>query len=255
MRTNTCQYCRGQHSIQAFISHSNSDKALANLVRDYCCLADVYPLLFEMPQGTSLPASVQIISELNKSSIYFALLGPEVSKRTWTQVWMAFEAGVFSRTQNLQQRQAMFLIEDITQSNDAAIPFCQTAILLDFADAKSWSSIKTLLTLLNPTILLDRKLLRESNRLRLSNLIILDFQCPNPSCRSKYQIHVWVGQRAKRRSGIPLAPRSFSIKCSVCRDSANIQLMGSASGPPNWVAKSRRPRPYKLPLSHISRLV
>lgn len=259
----SCKYCGRRHLRQAFISHSRSDKPLASRVQDCCCEADIYPVLFEMPREVSAPASVQIVSELVKSSVYFSLLGPEVSKRAWTQAWMAFEGGVFGMAhgvqsqpwQKSQRMPTMFLIEDISQSNDAAVPLCDIALLLDFADAKSWLSIRTLLSLLSPTVTLDPVLLAESNRLRLQNLFILDYRCPNPNCRSIYQIHIWMGQRAKRQLGTPDPPRSFSIKCSMCRRSANVRLVESASGPPNWDTTSRQPRPDKLPLPHISRLV
>lgn len=256
----SCEYCGKPHSIQAFISHSGSDRLLANKIREYCCLAGVHPLLFRMPEGASSPASVQIIDELEKSSVYLALLGPEVSKRPWTQAWMAFEDGVFTRFRRQPSSAhntipSMFLIEDISQSNDAAMPFFETALLIDFADAESWPAVKTVLSLLNPVIPLNRELLVESNRLRLQNLVQVRFQCPNTKCKSSYEILIWMGPRATRRSGIPNPPRRFSIKCSACRLSVNIELRPSESGPPNFSTKTWQPRPTSLPLMHISRLV
>jgi len=261
----SCQYCGKQHSTQAFISHSASDKAIAKTAQTYCCQADVFPLLFEMPSNVSASASGQIIAELEKSSVYLAVLGPEVSRRSWTQAWMAFECGFFLKARNVhvqpkqspRQLPKMFLIEDISQSNDAAIPFFEVALLLDFADVTSWSSMKTLLRLINPAIRGDQKLWAESNNIRLRNLAILPgFRCPNPKCNHLCEVHIWIGKRVKRLQGItPDPPRTFSIKCPVCRRPANVEIIKSSSVPPDWDTKSRQPRSSRLPLPHISRLV
>lgn len=260
----TCGYCGKKHLIQAFISHSSSDKPLARTIQDYFCQAGIYPFLFKMPISKQKQAASIILKELAKSSIYIFLLGPEVSKYTWTQAWMAFEDGVFiglrkrrtSSYNRIYKIPSMFLIEDISQSNNAAVPFFDTAILLDFADIKSWSAIKILFGLINPFIPLNSNLLVESNNLRLQNLLNLQqFHCPNKNCNRVYNIHIWMGRRAKRRLGIPNPSRRFSVKCSTCRSSVNIELKKSPTGPPNFYTKTWQPRHTNLPLMHISRLV
>ena len=213
-----------------------------------------------MPKGVSASASRQIVEELSKSSAYLILLGPEVSKRPWTQAWISYEDGVFTAfANNVHQTPykspTMFLVEDISQCSDAALPFFETALLLDFSDVESWPAAKTVLKLINPTIPLNHGLLVESNSLRLQNLAILRFQCPNTKCNSSYDIHIWMGRRVKRRLGIPNPPRSFSMKCSVCRSSVNIRLKKSQSGPPCWNTVPKLPRSNSLPLTHIARLV
>lgn len=256
----TCRICGKKHPMQAFISHSSLDIRLVSRICHYCCHAGVSPFLYEMPTDVSAQASRQIVKELIKSSAFLALLGPEVSKRPWTQAWMAFEDGVFTtlrdqRSSAVYTIPAIFLIEDISQSSDAAMPFLEVALLLDFSDIESWPAVKTVLSLLNPAILLNRELLGAINRLRLENLIVLKFQCPCPKCKSNYEILIWIGPRARRKTGIPNPPRRFSIKCSVCRSLVNVQLKQSQSGPPDWNTVTHQPRSNSLPLTHISRLV
>lgn len=149
----------------------------------------------------------------------------------------------------------MFLIEDLSQSNDVAVPYLEIALLLDFADPSSWGSIETIMSLLNPSKPLDFPLLRKTNVLRLEKTAILRFQCPNPKCLHPYHVHLWMGPRFDRRIGIPNPPKRFSIKCSVCRSPVNLKLLDSPSGPPDWTTRTWLPRAGRLPLMHISRLV
>jgi len=255
--------CGKQHQLQAFISHSRSDRPLVNKVLEYCCLANVHPFLFEMPFGASASSSNQIMQGLMLSDVYLLLLGPEAAKRGWTQTWMGFECGFFAAksfatsggSRTYPNIPSMFLVEDISQDSDSAIPFCQVSLMLDFADPRSWPSVKTLLSLVDHNQPLSRDLLEESNALRLQNLAILDFKCPNPECRGNYEIHLWMGRRARRdSSGIAVPPKRCSLKCSVCRQTANIEVLDMLPGTSKRETRSWRPRPGRLALAHISRL-
>jgi hypothetical protein len=129
---------------------------------------------------------------------------------------MAFEDGVFTelreeRPKDSHQIPTMFLVEDISQYNDAPLPFFETALLLDFSDDKSWPAVRTVMKSINPAIPIDSGFLKESNRLRLENLAIFRFTCPKKDCQSTYETLVWMGPTIPRRVGIPDPPRHFAM--------------------------------------------
>jgi hypothetical protein len=221
-------------------------------IKNSLCHAQVTPFLYAIPENA--PTSWEIMRELRKSMAVMAVLGPEVSRRYWTQVWIGFEIGVFAAFQvdrelihPLSHRiPHTFLIEDVRQSSDAPVPFMDLALLLDFSDSTSWGAVQSITELINDNIPLERVDLARANNLRLFHLIDNpDFQCADPECKAKYELLIWEGNCQRDNFGFPVLPDNFSIKCVVCRKPMKITL--SRTNPesnPVWTITSSSGVPH-----------
>ena len=249
METFQCTVCNQPHTKQIFVSHSRHDKPLLENVKQYLCQAQVSPFLYEIPKHLpdDPPSSWEIMSELRNSIAIMVVLGPQVSNRQWTQGWIGFELGAFIAFQaeptpdplsGGHKLASTFLIEDISQKDDAAIPYVDLALLLDFSDPDSWEVVQSIGELINPDVRLEKNVLTRANDLRLTKLIDKPVTCPDPECRSRYELIIWKASLA--------LPPIFSIKCVVCRKP--MVVTGSedqSSSPEAWTLTDP-------PIRHIS---
>ncbi len=223
-----CTVCDQTHTKQVFVSHSRADTALVHEIERYLCQAQVRPFLYEIPEHLpgDPPASWEIMKELRRSTAIIAVLGPEASRRQWTQVWIGFELGAFTafqverdfRTPPSHNIPHTFLIEDRSQRDDAPIPFVDLALLLDFRNAGSWEAVQSIAELVNDDVPLSATVLARANSIRLFQLIGRPgLVCPDPGCRSKYELLIWTGDCQRDDQGFPALPQTFTIKCVVCR--------------------------------------
>ena len=233
-----CIQCKGTHSKQVFVSHSRADTQLLDKIKVCLCQAQVAPFFYKIPED--FPASWEIMKELRQSMALMAVLGPEVSRRYWTQVWIGFEIGAFAAFQEEKELQTplshniphTILIEDVSQASDAPIPFVDLALLLDFSDPDSWASVQIVAELINDEMPFNKTVAARANNLRLFRLIDKPaLVCPDTHCKGKYELLIWTGKTERDELSYPILPRSFSVKCVICRNP--MLITGSEDHPGN----------------------
>lgn len=138
---------------QAFISHAKNDEEIARNLAKACCNGGVAPYLFEFTPESFAPSidnARVIATEVHDSDIVLVLLGPHISK-FWTQAWIGFEIGVSLGADVAYGRldfadgyfsKKVFVLQDVRQGDDAAIPRLNALILFDFGSDDSWDTFQ-----------------------------------------------------------------------------------------------------------------
>ena len=214
--------CKGScinHEKKAFISHARKDKEIARKLAKACCNGGVAPFLFEFAPASFMPSidnAKVIADEVHESDIVLTLLGPKVSK-FWTQAWMGFEIGVslgadvaLNRTiYNGYFSKRVFVLQDIRQGIEAAVPRLDALLLFDFSSKESWKKFQEGIRALTNLYLYEKETKEWPYARPASDVQIaqgeLDFKplntlrsylmtgraiCGEASCKGKYD--VWI---------------------------------------------------------------
>ena len=151
-----CRNCDGVHARQAFISHASRDEQIVDAAQEACCRAGVAPYLFEFSREFSQPnidVARTIADEIKDSEFFLVLLSPSVSNASWTQAWIGFEIGVYIGTESRSGQATgpnyfppnIFVIQDIRQEVDVAVPRVDVLLLFDFESGSGWTYLRDLI--------------------------------------------------------------------------------------------------------------
>ena len=212
---------------KVFISHSRADKELVEYLQEQLRQANLQPILYAEQAGgqdMGAAASLDIYKKMKTCKALLVLLGPNVAQRSHTQAWVGFEVGTYfalyanERNQKrlpgeegYPQPHRIWLLEDVRQEYDAAIPFADYVYLFDFSKEAHWAGLEAVAKVASDTMTMEHADLNKLNKLR-RGLLSYPFECPYKSCRARYELHIYTGQMHTDEE-----PKGFIVKCSVCR--------------------------------------
>ena len=221
-----CTFCSKEHGKQAFISHARKDKTLAEKVRQACCGVSIASHLFEFsPESdTQTPPAEVIAREVAASDLTFVLLGQSVSKKYWTQAWIAFEVGVSKgidiATNAVQyssyNSKKVIVLQDIRQGIKVTVPRLDALLLFDFDSEEGWTKYQGLVQFL-ARIGDGLEFFKAGNRFR-ENVMKADMKCENENCKGEYE--TWIAIEDVDKLKVPFTPiddtkRPLSARCTI----------------------------------------
>lgn len=220
-----CGQCSDLHSQQAFISHSQRDSELADLIAGSCCDAGTAPYLFERDRSDKRKPADWIRRKIIESRLHFVMLGPGVSCAFWTQSWIGFEIGVtrgydFARDVSGSEyfTKQILVLEDVRQGTEVSVPYLHEFLLFDFEDKSRWQEFEDVVRFFARTDEeSDLDFWRVGNRLRGNLLRESGVTCTNTNCKSTFEVWVAKEDIGKLRSVRRMGPATVcSIKCPSC---------------------------------------
>lgn len=215
-----------------FISHSSKDEELVKAIRQALQNAGVNPVFYEefiKSSDLDIPCADEIANLIDRSCAVFILLGKKVGELPHTQGWIGYEVGVAS-IKSRREKEAdfyhigsVFLVEDVTQQYNAAIPYIDYVYLFDFGNKLHWKGVEVFAELKSyfsrtreeQSVKTVFTALGDEFRLKSFHC---KFLCPYSNCRTKYELWIYKGEY--RDAMMPPA----SIRCSVCRKQVNISI-------------------------------
>lgn len=223
-----CTVCANRHEKQAFISHAQKDKDLAEEVRRACCEVNVASFLFEfsLESETQAPPAEVISREIANSELTFVVLGESVSSRFWTQAWIGFEIGVSKgldiATESVgYNSKKVIVLQDIRQGIEVTVPRLDALFLFDFKSSDGWVNYRGLvqfLTRTGPSV----EFFRAGNKFR-EYVMKAEVECEYESCKSRYVAWIAIDDASSLRvpmTGIAndgiLFESTCTIECPSC---------------------------------------
>ena len=222
----SCSVCGSEHEKQAFVSHAQKDKELAEKVRQACCGVNVFAYLFEFSPGsaTQTPPAEVIAKEVAKSDLTIVLLGESVSGKFWTQAWIGFEIGVSKGIDiatdavryGSYNSKKVIVLQDIHQGIEVTVPRLDALFLFDFESAEGWTNYQGLVQFLTLTGN-SLEVYKAGNNFR-EYVMNADVKCENESCESKYE--TWIAIEDADKLRVPFTPIAnakppFSARCTI----------------------------------------
>jgi len=238
-----CNHCGKQHREQAFISHARRDEQVVQHIAHACCRGGAFPFLFERerppPNGLAPeePIADKVATEIIRSRVQFVLLGPEVSKKFWTQAWIGYEIGVSRGADRavgkLKQEEyfakRIVVIEDTPQAVEVCVPYLHALLLFDYSNPTRWQEFEDLVRFLADTTPTSLEFYKAGNRWRSRLLTTRSkVHCSNLNCGSA-PYDVWVfkedaGSFTSPSSGEDNRKAIATIKCPSCSTEISIEL-------------------------------
>jgi hypothetical protein len=246
VRKRECPVCRESHNKQVFISHSRSDKELAESIASACCTGSAFPYLFEFElekHSAALGSAVfsdEIATEIRNSCLHLVLLGPGLSSKFWTQAWIGYEVGIRRgldlATKMLNECGEYFacrvlVVKDVKQDVEVCVPYLHALLLLDFAERMRWQQLGDFVRFFADTLpgkpeetlsdffatghRVESRLLRTNGRIK----------CSNSKCGSTYELWLFKDDLCKLPGAVWSGDNGIcQVKCPSCPDKIEFSL-------------------------------